>query len=49
MLRGHASPLHRQLYLRIREAILAGQLPPGARLPATRVLAADLGISRGTV
>lgn len=49
LLRGHASPLHRQLYLRIREAILAGQLPPGARLPATRVLAADLGISRGTV
>ncbi|AXE36493.1 PLP-dependent aminotransferase family protein [Chromobacterium phragmitis] len=49
LLRGHASPLHRQLYLRIREAILAGQLPPGARLPATRVLAAALGISRGTV
>ncbi|MGC0155056.1 PLP-dependent aminotransferase family protein [Chromobacterium vaccinii] len=49
LLRGHAPPLHRQLYLRIREAILAGQLPPGVRLPATRVLAADLGISRGTV
>ncbi|WP_434658041.1 PLP-dependent aminotransferase family protein [Chromobacterium violaceum] len=49
LLREHAPPLHRQLYLRIREAILAGQLPPGARLPATRVLAADLGVSRGTV
>ncbi|WP_434629085.1 PLP-dependent aminotransferase family protein [Chromobacterium sp. CV08] len=49
LLRDHAQPLHRQLYLRIREAILSGQLPPGARLPATRVLAADLGVSRGTV
>jgi len=42
-------PLHRQLYQRIRDAILAGQLPPGTRLPATRVLAADLSVSRGTI
>ncbi|MDN0076920.1 PLP-dependent aminotransferase family protein [Crenobacter sp. SG2303] len=47
--REQALPLHRQLYQRIRDAILAGQLPPGTRLPATRVLAADLAVSRGTV
>ncbi len=41
-------PLYRQLYERIRGAILAGQLPPGARLPSTRALATELGISRST-
>jgi len=44
-----AQPLYQQLYQRIRDAILAGRLPPGTRLPATRVLAADLAVSRGTV
>ena len=33
-------PLHRQIYFAIREAILEGRLRPGARLPATRALAA---------
>jgi GntR family transcriptional regulator/MocR family aminotransferase len=42
-------PLHRQLYFAIRQAILAGRLRPGARLPATRTLAHELGISRNTV
>jgi GntR family transcriptional regulator / MocR family aminotransferase len=42
-------PLHRQLYLGIREAILAGRLPAGARVPSTRRLAEDLGVSRSTV
>jgi GntR family transcriptional regulator/MocR family aminotransferase len=42
-------PLHRQIYFAIREAILDGRLKPGARLPATRALAADLGVSRNTV
>lgn len=41
--------LSRQLYLRIRELILGGTLPRGARLPSTRALAADLGLSRNTV
>lgn len=42
-------PLHRQLYSGLREAILGGRLAAGARLPATRTLAAQLGISRNTV
>ncbi|BCJ38779.1 GntR family transcriptional regulator [Actinocatenispora thailandica] len=33
----------------LREAVRAGRLAPGTRLPASRVLAADLGLSRGTV
>lgn len=44
-----ALPLYRQLYNALREAILAGQLKAGARLPATRVLANAFGISRNTV
>jgi GntR family transcriptional regulator / MocR family aminotransferase len=42
-------PLHRQLYNRIREAILNRELVAGGRLPSTRALAAELGISRSTV
>ena len=34
---------------RLRQGILAGTLPPGARLPATRHLAGDLGVARQTV
>jgi GntR family transcriptional regulator/MocR family aminotransferase len=43
------APLHRQLYFGLREAILESRLPPGARLPSTRSLAGDLGVSRNTV
>jgi len=46
---GAPTPLYRQLYNAVRAAILDGQLPAGARLPATRVLAVDLGLSRTTV
>jgi GntR family transcriptional regulator/MocR family aminotransferase len=42
-------PLHRQLYDGLRDAILAGRLLPGARLPSTRTLAADLRVARTTV
>ena len=42
-------PLHRQLYFALRAAILEGRLAPGARLPSTRSLAADLAVSRNTV
>src|SRR4029453_19240540 len=42
-------PLPRQLYGALREAILAGRLSPGTRLPATRVLSRDLGAARNTV
>ncbi|GAB3974469.1 PLP-dependent aminotransferase family protein [Actinoallomurus acanthiterrae] len=34
---------------RLRHAIADGRLPVGSRLPATRSLAADLGVSRGVV
>ncbi|QXJ19813.1 PLP-dependent aminotransferase family protein [Actinomadura graeca] len=34
---------------RLRDAIGDGRLPVGGRLPASRVLAADLGVSRGVV
>ncbi|HEV2237830.1 MAG TPA: winged helix-turn-helix domain-containing protein, partial [Ktedonobacterales bacterium] len=43
-----AAPLYRQLYERLRGQILAGQLAAGSRLPSTRGLAAELGISRTT-
>lgn len=39
-------PLHRQLYERYREAILEGRLRAGERLPSTRALARELGLSR---
>ena len=42
-------PLYRQLYDELRGAILGGRLGPGSRLPSTRDLAADLGVSRNTV
>jgi GntR family transcriptional regulator/MocR family aminotransferase len=41
-------PLYRQLYQRLRAAILAGQVERGARLPSTRTLASELGVSRNT-
>src|SRR3954451_20239716 len=42
-------PVYRQLYASVREAVLAGRLPPGARLPSARSLAAQLAVARGTV
>ncbi|GAA4210298.1 MocR-like pyridoxine biosynthesis transcription factor PdxR [Actinocatenispora rupis] len=33
----------------LRDAVRSGRLAPGTRLPASRTLAADLGIARGTV
>jgi GntR family transcriptional regulator/MocR family aminotransferase len=42
-------PLHRQIEISIRDAIRAGRLPRGSPLPPSRVLAADLGVSRGVV
>ncbi|MBL8111958.1 MAG: PLP-dependent aminotransferase family protein [Acidobacteria bacterium] len=44
--RRSARPLYRQLYDGYREAILERRLRPGQRLPSTRALAAELGISR---
>jgi GntR family transcriptional regulator/MocR family aminotransferase len=45
---GH-EPLHRQLYLALKSGILQGRLRPGARLPSTRMIANDKGLSRTTV
>lgn len=47
--RAAAVPLHRQVYARLREAILEGRISGGTRLPATRTLAEELSISRNTV
>lgn len=41
-------PLYKQLYERVREAILTWQLRCGARPPSTGTLADELGVSRGT-
>ncbi len=43
------TPAFRWLYAALRGDILAGRLRPGSRLPATRDLAAQYGLSRGTV
>lgn len=42
-------PRQRVLYHRLREAILCARLSAGTRLPASRSLAASLGIARNTV
>ncbi len=41
-------PLHVQLTRQMKSAVLSGRLPPGARLPSSRVMARELGISRNT-
>ena len=45
---GHGT-LYAQLARALKRAIVQGQLKAGAALPATRVLAAELGLSRNTV
>jgi GntR family transcriptional regulator / MocR family aminotransferase len=44
--RGLSMPLYRQLYAGFREAILESRLRAGQRVPSTRALAEELGISR---
>ncbi|HEY4145223.1 PLP-dependent aminotransferase family protein [Pinirhizobacter sp.] len=41
--------LQSRIHNDIRQAIQAGRLAPGARLPSTRSLASELGVARGTV
>src|SRR5207247_593142 len=43
------TPLYRWFYEELRSAILEGRLKPAARLPATRDLAHQYGLSRSTV
>lgn len=42
-------PLHRQLHRAVRDAVLDGRLTPGTRLPPSRTLSRDLGVSRTVV
>jgi GntR family transcriptional regulator/MocR family aminotransferase len=44
--RSSGVPIHRQVYDGLRHAILDGRLRPGQRVPATRALAVELGVSR---
>ena len=46
--RDDPAPLSVQLYQQVRELILGGRLTPGQRLPSTRSLAVELGVSRTT-
>lgn len=47
--RGTGTPLRVQLENGVREAVRDGRLVPGDRVPSSRMLAADLGLSRGVV
>lgn len=47
--RESAEPLHIQMTEQIKQAVIAGRLKPEARLPSSRVLAEQLGVSRNTV
>jgi GntR family transcriptional regulator/MocR family aminotransferase len=47
--RGRPEPLRLQLEHELREAIRSGRLAAGERLPSSRALARELGVSRGLV
>jgi GntR family transcriptional regulator / MocR family aminotransferase len=42
-------PLNRQIYGKLRDAILDGRIAPGAQIPSSRELAREFGIGRNTV
>jgi GntR family transcriptional regulator/MocR family aminotransferase len=44
-----SDPVYRHVYERVRTSIIEGRVKPGARVPSARALAAQLGVSRGTV
>lgn len=46
---GSAIPRYRSVYEGVRKAILTRRLSAGTRLPSTRVLAQELGLSRNTI
>src|SRR4029077_8742282 len=48
-LREAEGPLYRRVYLALKVKIRAGGLGPATRVPSTRALARDLGVSRNTV
>ncbi|QSX75305.1 PLP-dependent aminotransferase family protein [Lysobacter arenosi] len=43
------TPYYRQIYDRFRDAIAAGTLKPGDRVPSVRGLMHELGLARGTI
>jgi GntR family transcriptional regulator / MocR family aminotransferase len=47
--RDDAAPLHVQLAGQVRHRIAQGLVSPGARIPSSRALATDLGVSRAVV
>ena len=47
--RRDGQPVYRQLHRLLQQSILDRVLPPGAKLPSSRLLAAELGIARNTV
>ena len=47
--RDDGGPLRRRLEHALREAVRAGRLAPGTTLPSSRMLSAQLGVSRGVV
>ena len=50
LIRNSAEPLHQQLYRQIRDELVSGSFSNNSsRLPSSRALASDLGISRLTV
>ncbi|NKJ49663.1 DNA-binding protein [Burkholderia sp. SG-MS1] len=44
-----SAPLQKQLIERLQQAILSGRLAAGSLLPSSRLLAAEMGVSRNTV
>src|SRR5918998_1323345 len=48
-LRRGAGPLHAQIEAQLRDGVRSGRLAAGERLPSSRALAAELGVSRGVV
>jgi GntR family transcriptional regulator / MocR family aminotransferase len=42
-------PIYKQISRELKVAIISGRLGSGTRLPATRVLASELGVSRNTI
>lgn len=47
--RASQASVGRQLYFALRDAIVSGRMPAGARLPSTRAAAGLWGVSRGVV
>src|SRR5204863_129900 len=48
-LRKAGGPLYRRVYLALKAKIRTGSIGPATRVPSTRALARDLGVSRNTV